>query len=106
MVVEMSVIEGTTRPKQSKPDVLEIQPGDVVIVWEHPELMNSDSGAWWLGEVISIKNDNSNSTTMARYQIADIDTGLINWCHRNCLQRVHLPMTSPFSKVIPIEQYF
>ena len=106
MVVGMSVIQGTTRPKQSKPESQRIQPGDVVIVWEHPELINSASDAWWLGEVISMKSDSSHPTTTPHYQVADIDTGLINWCHRNCLQKVHLPMTSPFSKVIPIEQYF
>ena len=32
-----------------------LEPGDVVIVWEHPELINSASQFWWMGEVVRVE---------------------------------------------------
>ena len=103
----MSVIHCTIKPHQPKSNPPRIQPGDVVIVWQHPELVSSDSDAWWMGEVVGVKNDSwkNESTSNLLYQIADIDSGLIHWCQMNCIQKVTLPMASPFSKVVPIDDY-
>ena len=82
------------------------EPGDVVIVWEHPELINSASEFWWMGEVVSVERSTHHQKTSARLQVADIDTGALDWVSEDSVQKVLIPIHSAFSKVVQLQSQF
>ena len=81
----------------------DLEPGDVVIVWEHPELINSASQFWWMGEVVSVERSSHHQKTSARLQVADIDTGALDWVNEESVQKVLIPVRSAFSKVVQLQ---
>ena len=81
----------------------ELESGDVVIVWEHPELINSASQFWWMGEVVTVEHSTHHQKTSARLQVADIDTGALDWVNEDCVQKVEIPIRSAFSKVVQLQ---
>ena len=56
----MSVDHGVIKANGHAPDFLSAMPGDVVIVWGHPELVDSDTNAWWMGEVLYVEGSARN----------------------------------------------
>ena len=80
-----------------------LEPGDVVIVWEHPELINSSSQFWWMGEVVKVERSTHRQKTSDRLQVADIDTGALDWVNEDSVQKVLIPVRSAFSKVVQLQ---
>lgn len=80
-----------------------LEPGDVVIVWQHPELINSASQFWWMGEVVSVERSTHHQKASARLQVADIDTGALDWVNEDSVQKVLIPIHSAFSKVVQLQ---
>ena len=95
----MSVDHSQPAQLTDRPAFLDVVPGDVVIVWDHPELVGSDTNAWSMAEVICFEGSARNPKAPSLFQIADVDTGVIRWVNADCLQKVLIPITSPFSKV-------
>ena len=89
-----------SRPSPAK-GVLE--PGDVVIVWEHPELINTASQFWWMGEVVKVERSTHRQKASDRLQVADIDTGALDWVNEDSVQKVLIPVRSAFSKVVQLQ---
>ena len=79
------------------------EPGDLVIVWEHPELINSASQFWWMGEVITVERSTHHRKSSNRLQVADIDTGDLGWVNEDSIQKVQIPIRSAFSKVVQLQ---
>lgn len=88
----MSIDHGVIRSSEPAPVFLGVKPGDVVVVWEHPELVDSGSTAWWLGEIIFMEGSARNPKAPSLFQIADVDTGVIRWVNADCVQRVLIPI--------------
>tara|TARA_B100001057_G_C22592493_1_gene849565 strand:- start:536 stop:847 length:312 start_codon:yes stop_codon:yes gene_type:complete len=101
----MSVDHGMIKGTLSIPAFLGIKPGDVVLVWDHPELVDSDSAAWWLGEVIVMDRAAAHSREPSLVQVADVDSGVIRWVNAHCVQKLMLPFNSPDSKLIALEDF-
>ena len=80
-----------------------LEPGDVVIVWEHAELINSASHFWWMGEVVMVERSSHHRKASARLQVADIDSGVIDWVNEDSVQKVLIPIRSAFSKVVQLQ---
>ena len=99
----MSVDQGVIKGTLSFPSYLGVKPGDVVLVWDHPELVDSDSSAWWVGEVIVIDRSVRDSREPSLFQVADVDSGVIRWVNADCVQKLCLPLNSPDSKLIAFE---
>ena len=91
----MSVDYRTTRQSRLRPVGLVVKPGDVVVVWEHPELVNSDSDAWYLAEVLCCEGGAGDAQSASRLQVADVDTGALRWCDADCVERVLISVTHP-----------
>lgn len=91
----MSVDYRTTRQSRLRPVGLVVKPGDVVVVWEHPELVNSDSDAWYLAEVLCCEGGVRGAQSASRLQVADVDTGALRWCDADCVERVLISVTHP-----------
>ena len=84
----MSVDHGVIQANEHAPDFLSAMPGDVVIVWGHPELVDSDTNAWWMGEVLYVEGSARNPKAPSLFQIADVDSGLIHWVNADCVQKI------------------
>lgn len=84
----MSVNHGVIQSSEPAPVFLGVKPGDVVVVWEHPELVDSDSTAWWMGEIIFMESSDRNPKAPSLFQIADVDSGVVRWVNAACIQSV------------------
>ena len=84
----MSVDHGVFKTNGHAPAFLGAMPGDVVIVWEHPELVDSDTNGWWMGEVLYVEGSARNPKAPSLFQIADVDSGLIHWVNADCVQKI------------------
>ena len=91
----MSVDYSKQRQSTLRPASLSVKSGDVVVVWEHPELVNSDSDAWYLAEVLCCEGGARDAQSASRLQVADVDTGALRWCDADCVERVLISVTHP-----------
>ena len=66
--------------------------GDIVLYWNHPELVDSDFNAWWMGEVIFVKVSARDPKAPLLFQIAVLDTGVVRWWNADCVQKVLRPL--------------
>ena len=103
----MSVDHGVIPEAQSQPAFLGVFPGDVVVVWDNPDLIDTISGAWWMGEVIFAESSSKDTNGSSLFQVADVDTGVIRWVNPDCVQRSQqkylswLPIGSPHKQWSP-----
>ena len=98
----MSVDHGVIRSSEPAPVFLGVKPGDVVVVWEHPERVDTDSTAWWMGEIIFMEGSARNPKAPSLFQIADVDSGVIRWVNADCVQRLLIPVINSHNNVVPI----
>ena len=94
---------GRVKASSFEPVFLGVTPGDVVVVWDHPELVGSDADAWWMGEVICTEGSARNPQAPSLFQVADVDSGVIRWVNADCVQRVCLPIKSPLTKLTELD---
>ena len=91
----MSVDYSKPRQTTLRPASLAVKAGDVVVVWEHPELVNSDSDGWYLAEILFCEDRAREAGSSSMLQVADVDTGALRWCHVNCIQKVLISVSHP-----------
>ena len=97
---QMSVDHSVIKQGQSQPPFMGVKPGDVVVVWDHPELVDSDTNAWWMGKVIlwrALPNPKA-----PRCSNTDVDSGVIRWVNADCVQKVLISINKQLSDVISI----
>ena len=75
----MNLGRGFATQRESRPVFLDLKIGDIVIVWDHPEIVGSDETAWWMGQVIVLEGSARNPKAPSLVQVADVDTGVIKW---------------------------
>ena len=95
----MSVDHGITAQHERRPVFLDLAPGDIVIVWDHPEIVGSDEKAWWMGQVIFLEGSARDPKSPSLVQLADVDTGVIRWVNADCIEQILMPITSEFARV-------
>ena len=91
----MSKNHGAITASEARPAFLKARPGDVVIVWEHPELMGTDCSDWWMAEVLYTEGSARDPEAPSLFQVIDIDTGVIRWVNADCIQQLLLPVSKP-----------
>ena len=67
----MGADRGVIKSSKTAVVFLGVKPGDVVLVWDHPELVDSDTDAWWMGEVIFMEGSARNPKEPSLFQIAE-----------------------------------
>ena len=82
-----------------RPVFLDLKPGDIVIVWDHPEIVGSDEKAWWMGQVVFLEGSARDPKAPSLVQVADVDTGAIRWVNADCIEQILMPITSEFARV-------
>ena len=95
----MSSDHGLAIHLETRPVFLDLKPGDIVIVWDHPEIVGSDETAWWMGQVIVLEGSARNPKAPSLVQVADVDTGVIRWVNADCIEQILMPITSDFARV-------
>ena len=75
-----------------RPVFLKARSGDVVIVWEHPELAGTDCGEWWMAEILVSEGSPRHPAALSHFQVIDVDTGTIRWVNADCVQQILLPV--------------
>ena len=83
----MSVDHSVFKSRGQDPDFLRVKSVDIVLVWDYPELIDSDFNAWWMGEVIYVEGRARDPQAPSLFQIADAETGLVRWCNADCVQK-------------------
>ena len=92
MSVDHSVI---TQPTGERPIFLSAKSGDVVIVWDDPSLIGSESKDWWMGQILWVEGGARDPKVPTLFQISDIDTGGIRWVNADQVQQIMLPIQIP-----------
>ena len=92
MSVDHSVI---TQPKGQRPVFLSAKSGDVVIVWDDPSHLGTESTDWFMGQVLWVEGGARDPKVPTLFQVSDIDTGGIRWVNADCVQQIMLPFEIP-----------
>ena len=92
MCVDHSVI---TQPTGERPIFLSAKSGDVVIVWDDPSLIGSESKNWWMGQILWVEGGARDPKVPTLFQVSDIDTGVICWVNADQVQQIMLPFELP-----------
>ena len=95
----MSVDHGIAAQHERRPVFLDLAPDDIVIVWDHPEIVGSDEKAWWMGQVIFLEGSARDPKSPSLVQVADVDTGVVRWVNADCIEQILMPITSDFARV-------
>ena len=75
---------------------LRFKPGDVVLV--EPRTLHaspSENKAWWLGQIIWTEAGARDPNTPTMFQIANVDTGGVEWINADEATRLVLPNYEP-----------
>ena len=75
----MNLDRGLAAQRKTRPVFLDLKTADIVIVWEHPDIVGSDENAWWMGQVIFCEGGARDAKVNRLFQVADVDTGVILW---------------------------
>ena len=51
-----------------------VAPGDVFIALDHPEIVDADFRAWWMGEVLFVEGSARDHKAHSLFQVSNIDT--------------------------------
>ena len=92
MSVDHSVI---VQPTGERPVFLSAKSGDVVIVWDDPSLVGTESTDWFMGQILWVEGGARDPRVPTLFQISDVDTGVIRWINADCVQQIMLPSELP-----------
>ena len=70
---------------------LGVKQGDIVVLWDDPRLMETDSTAWWMGEVLFSDGSARDPKMPSLFQVGDVDTAEVHWVNGDCVQKVVMP---------------
>ena len=70
----MSVVYGMIVDSRDSRIFLRVVPGDVAIVWEHPEIVDADSRAWWMGDVLFVEGSARDHKAHSLFQDPNVDS--------------------------------
>ena len=87
MGVDHSVI---TQPKDL-PVFLSVSVGDIVVCWDHPEIVGSESSAWFMAAVLYIEGSARDPKAPSLFQVINVDTGAISFVNADCVEKVLMP---------------
>ena len=92
----MSVDHSTVvRPSGVPPVFLSAKSGDVVIVWDDPSLVGSESTDWWMGQILWVEGGARDPKVPTLFQVSDVDTGVIRWVNADQVKQIMLPFELP-----------
>ena len=76
-----------------------MKPADIVIVWDHPEIVSSKEKAWWMAQVVFLAGSARDTKATSLVQVAEVDNGILRWVNADCIEQILMPITSDFARV-------
>ena len=95
----MSIDHGIAAQLDQCPVFLDLMPGDIVIVWDHPEIVGSHEKAWWMAQVVFLEGSARDPKSPSLVQVAEVDNGILRWVNAACIEQILMPITSDFARV-------
>ena len=71
----------TVAAPKSDPIFLHVKPGDAVVITD-------SDGAWRMADVIWVDGGARNPKVPTLFQVADVDTGVINWVNADLVTHI------------------
>ena len=78
-------------PTGQSPVFLSVKSGDVVIVWDDPSLVGSETTDWWMGQILWVEGGARDPKVPTLFQVSCVDTGVIRWVNADQVQKVLMP---------------
>ena len=88
LVELMSEDHGTVAQPSERPVFLGVTPGDTVVVFKREKLVDSDYPDWFMATVLFVEGSARNPKAPSLFQVADIDTGTIQFVNADQVEKV------------------
>ena len=86
----MSEDHGTIIQPNEKPLFLGVTPGDTVVVFERETVVDSCVSDWFMATVLFVEGSARDPKAPSLFQVANIDTGTIQFVNADQVERVML----------------
>ena len=73
-----------------KPIFLGVTPGDTVVVFEREDVVDSSESDWFMATVLFVEGSARNPKAPSLFQVADIDTGVVQFVNADQVEKVML----------------
>ena len=88
--------EDSSRKKQSKTiKLIDIVPGDIVIVWKDLEAKIKNSRNWFMAEVEITSTSARNNQQFSNLKVVDVETGVSHWINKKLAEKVFIKPITP-----------
>ena len=88
--------EESSRRKQGKTiKLIDIVPGDIVIVWKDLEAKLKNSRSWFMAEVEITSTSTRNNQDMSNLKVIDVETGVSHWINKKLAEKVFIKQITP-----------
>ena len=84
----MSEDHGVIVQPNEKPIFLGVTPGDTVVVFEREEVVDNSASDWFMATVLFVEGSARDPNAPSLFQVADIDTGTIQFVNADQVERV------------------
>ena len=84
----MSEDHGTIIQPNEKPIFLGVTPGDTVVVFESETVVDCSISDWFMASVLFVEGSARDPRAPSLFQVADIDTGTIQFVNADQVERV------------------
>ena len=86
----MSEDHGVIVQPKEKPLFLGVTPGDTVVVFEREDVVDSSASDWYMATVLFVEGSARDPKAPSLFQVADIDTGTIQFVNADQVERMML----------------
>ena len=86
----MSEDHGIVVQPNEKPIFLGVTPGDTVVVFEREAVVDSSVSDWFMATVLFVEGSARDPRAPSLFQVADIDTGVIQFVNADQVEKVML----------------
>ena len=84
----MSEDHGVIVQPNEKPIFLGVTPGDTVVVFEREEVVDNSASDWFMATVLFVEGSARDPNAPSLFQVADIDTGTIQFVNADQVERL------------------
>ena len=86
----MSEDHGVIVQPNEKPIFLGVTPGDTVVVFDREVVVDSSASDWFMATVLFVEGSARDPKAPSLFQVADIDTGTIQFVNADQVERMML----------------
>ena len=89
-------VKESNRQKQGKTiKLIDIVPGDIVIVWKDLEAKIKNSRNWFMAEVAVTSLPSRDNQEFSNLKVIDVETGVSHWINKKLAEKVFINQITP-----------